>query len=264
MHPYTVYGIETTQCLYASTHSKVLHAPLYRLRYWNPPSFTFLTKHHHMIACTLIPFTVLKLHDFSRSTSQQITRIACTLIPFTVLKHSQNISGKQMILLIACTLIPFTVLKQESQIWLWVKRAALLHAPLYRLRYWNYCTITYSINTRFIACTLIPFTVLKQFISLLIGPPMKNHCMHPYTVYGIETWLFLIHPHPHNSYCMHPYTVYGIETTNSYSNINDRSSYCMHPYTVYGIETTPFSAISEMVNPYIACTLIPFTVLKLG
>ena len=87
------------------------------------------------------------------------------------------------------------------------------------------------------------------------------YCMHPYTVYGIETQyvneLFLVKKHiactlipftvlkPRQQLktslekegdCMHPYTVYGIETSAAVRVVLKEPN-CMHPYTVYGIET---------------------------
>ena len=98
-------------------------------------------------------------------------------------------------------------------------------------------------------------------------PPVKQegkHCMHPYTVYGIETteqpivvpFTFdiactlipftvlkqqFLAPGRRSpcAHCMHPYTVYGIETQICLRQQTVMELNCMHPYTVYGIETTP-------------------------
>ena len=90
---------------------------------------------------------------------------------------------------------------------------------------------------------------------------VEQYCMHPYTVYGIETNTdnncFLVQ----KKNCMHPYTVYGIETRLNHCLCQSDYSNCMHPYTVYGIETY-IAAIWVSVMLIIACTLIPFTVLK--
>ena len=90
MHPYTVYGIETKE---------MRHIPLCLM----------------LIACTLIPFTVLKrcgvengytvkedcMHPYTvygietqaRIVWTSLAIIACTLIPFTVLKHRNILAG---------------------------------------------------------------------------------------------------------------------------------------------------------------------------
>ncbi len=44
-----------------------------------------------------------------------------------------------------------------------------------------------------IACTLIPFTVLKPWNSFACAGLQIPYCMHPYTVYGIETTLIITH-----------------------------------------------------------------------
>ena len=108
MHPYTVYGIETG-------------------------NIDEQSKYTIEIACTLIPFTVLKLSNPCWSYSFGL--IACTLIPFTVLKRSTTLSAHSSGF-IACTLIPFTVLK-------------------------HYARSMMDFTDIKIACTLIPFTVLK-------------------------------------------------------------------------------------------------------
>ena len=135
MHPYTVYGIETF-------------------------SLFLFPRLAPLIACTLIPFTVLK--QASVKLYQEFINIACTLIPFTVLKHYY---------------------------------LRLQHK--YRLPYCMHPYTVYGIETRQfaskkhhkkqIACTLIPFTVLKLAVAIYHGCWVKEHCMHPYTVYGIET-----------------------------------------------------------------------------
>ena len=83
-------------------------------------------------------------------------------------------------------------------------------------------------------------------------------CMHPITVYGIETGkkLRLLRERG----CMHPITVYGIETTPT-SAYNSIFLCCMHPITVYGIETVCI-ACKPRDHHKVACTLLPFTVLK--
>ena len=60
---------------------------------------------------------------------------------------------------------------------------------------------------------------------------------------------------------MHPITVYGIETHADilYQFQCVRHS-CMHPITVYGIETLNCYL---GIRVFVACTLLPFTVLKL-
>ena len=57
---------------------------------------------------------------------------------------------------------------------------------------------------------------------------------------------------------MHPITVYGIETTATEPPATARC--CMHPITVYGIETLYHASLFYVI---VACTLLPFTVLKL-
>ena len=63
---------------------------------------------------------------------------------------------------IACTLIPFTVLK-----------LIVFNGGIKMLN--------------IIACTLIPFTVLKLEGDFYTNNSLAANCMHPYTVYGIET-----------------------------------------------------------------------------
>lgn len=63
-----------------------------------------------------------------------------------------------------------------------------------------------------IACTLIPFTVLKPTIAVATAVFRISHCMHSYTVYGIETTADPVYSMCLLLHCMRPYTVYGIET----------------------------------------------------
>ncbi len=60
---------------------------------------------------------------------------------------------------------------------------------------------------------------------------------------------------------MQPITVYGIETRWDRRNNNGRYN-CMQPITVYGIETA--SQAEQGRGRLIACSLLPFTVLKLA
>ena len=172
-------------------------------------------KERGRIACTLIPFTVLK-HLGLLFLSGRHTPIACTLIPFTVLKLVVSLPCLSATVIIACTLIPFTVLKHGFL----SRRSRSVPNCMHPYTVYGIETNikkNSSLDKHWIACTLIPFTVLKR-------PTVRDdngyclHCMHPYTVYGIETtqmWSILIILRIN---CMHPYTVYGIETQQPWAN----------------------------------------------
>ena len=88
-----------------------------------------------------------------------------------------------------------------------------------------------------IACTLIPFTVLKLHQS--------NHSQN--LIHRIACTLI-------------PFTV--LKRVDKCQGRRKQAKYCMHPYTVYGIETMQRHCVPDQNNLRIACTLIPFTVLK--
>ena len=137
-----------------------------------------------------------------------------------------------------------------------------MHAPLYRLRYWN--NLNGSSTSIFLESLHAPLYRLRYWNSIKLSNlslQKERYCMHPYTVYGIETTWYILLSNIKILYCMHPYTVYGIETAALAARTPNCSSDCMHPYTVYGIETNGF--YGNAAANIIACTLIPFTVLKL-
>ncbi len=85
-----------------------------------------------------------------------------------------------------------------------------------------------------IACSLLPFTVLKRRLCRDQRGQVRD--------------------------CMQPITVYGIETTSRECPLSANRD-CMQPITVYGIETR--RASRQMCTRLdIACSLLPFTVLK--
>jgi hypothetical protein len=59
---------------------------------------------------------------------------------------------------------------------------------------------------------------------------------------------------------MHPITACGIETRFEFKHPFHIPG-CMHPITVYGIETMKTADV-KAVRLRVACTLLPFTVLK--
>ncbi len=158
-----------------------LHAPYYRLRYWNTrPSVSWLPS--TSVACTLLPLAVLKPIKFFISTEildscmhpitacgietddrrvvlQSTKRVACTLLPLAVLKLVEHPTDTYIFCDVACTLLPLAVLKRCAQ--QFQLTFCPLHAPYYRLRYWN--------------------------ADACHPPSPKSCCMHPITACGIET-----------------------------------------------------------------------------
>ena len=156
----------------------MLHAPSYRLRYWNKPNISamiVITSTLHAPSYRLRYWNLIM--EYNRKT---LARVACTLLPFTVLKLLP--SCELLIRKVACTLLPFTVLKLDRfklKVFL-----TQLHAPSYRLRYWNRWEFGVEI-TRRVACTLLPFTVLK-LCWLEKMRLIQFRCMHPLTTWGID------------------------------------------------------------------------------
>ena len=135
MHPYTVYGIETSCKNFYNCFYKIFYCMhLYTVYGIETPSKMNVTHAElTLIACTLIPFTVLKLW---KHRTIFVHKTHC-MHPYTVygIETPKNnfiytVINKQ----IACTLIPFTVLKQDHLLELGYL-PFILHAPLYRLRY---------------------------------------------------------------------------------------------------------------------------------
>ena len=131
MHPITVYGIETS-----------------RGEPWATPA---------CVACTLLPFTVLKRNTSPRTRWFQV---ACTLLPFTVLKPREEAKSSSSSY-VACTLLPFTVLKPEGERVIRLFNSRCMHPiTVYGIETGHESC---SCNTLGVACTLLPFTVLKLY-----------------------------------------------------------------------------------------------------
>ena len=143
-----------------------------------------------------------------------------------------------------------------------VMRAYSLHAPLYRLRYWNRLNLRRCWHrlTVTIACTLIPFTVLKLPASLFMRI-LLSYCMHPYTVYGIETLtiaaIFLISKLHAPLYRLRYWNIEKRKALNIFTSILHAPLYRLRYWN--NIASRTIRAFLLLI----ACTLIPFTVLKL-
>ncbi len=246
------------------------------------------------------PLTVYGIETLPRCPEHNTSGVACTLLPFTVLKHGYSYPPPP-IFAVACTLLPFTVLKQNESSFVSLSNSCMHPLTVYGIETWMtlgqikelscmHPLTVYGIETtssqtpqpmRIVACTLLPFTVLK-LNSALARATAVSGCMHPLTVYGIETFDSLIitrtaggvactllpftvlkpqctRESPPLCRCMHPLTVYGIET--SLIVFSTATFSCMHPLTVYGIETR--DSRRRTLSGWVACTLLPFTVLKL-
>ncbi len=140
----------------------------------------------HRVACTLLPFTVLKhtstviaandercmhpltVYGIETKIACNFTTtivVACTLLPFTVLKRTPCVPSKTNPS-VACTLLPFTVLKQiGSTIGTSIGFVACTLLPFTVLKPRHLS----QKPDRSVACTLLPFTVLKHFRRNLLG-----------------------------------------------------------------------------------------------